>query len=172
MSSQSGTKKNTILIVEDEPELIAFYDEFLNNSYGTAVSCSGADALRIMNSTEHVDPVIIGHKLQEMSGLDVANQRISTRKRSQRGGAALMTASPQPAWTEFAAPRRLSFGAPKNASGRYQAVQYAAITRTVLRRRLMEPAQIRVPLVKTQGRPVWLRTYQRKIRRRCPGALL
>ena len=71
MSDQGDISK--ILIVEDDPEIIECYTEFLNASYGIAITGSGYDAIEILKSGEK-DLVILDYNLPDVSGLDVLKE--------------------------------------------------------------------------------------------------
>lgn len=58
-----------VLIVEDEPDIAAIYERWLQTTYDVRVAASGTDALERLDSA--VDVVLLDRMMPEMSGEDV-----------------------------------------------------------------------------------------------------
>ncbi len=67
-----NNKKNSILIVEDSPEMVYPFVELLSDSYTVITATKGKIAIeKIQSDRQDIDLVILDFKLPDISGLDV-----------------------------------------------------------------------------------------------------
>lgn len=72
-ASDRGGKKYTVLIVEDNVELLEMIDERLGENYNTVTAANGAEAIRKLR-TSHVDIIISDVIMPVMNGLDMTRE--------------------------------------------------------------------------------------------------
>jgi len=73
------TKKH-ILIVEDEPCIAGFYEEFLSETYHTTVCGNGEQALTFFEGTkENIDLVVTDQSMPKMNGKELSIALLSQK---------------------------------------------------------------------------------------------
>jgi DNA-binding NtrC family response regulator len=73
----SGMKKSPIriLFVEDDPEMASTYmDNFSSNEYQTCAAQNGAEALKILRSSDPFDVIVTDNYMPEMTGMDLLKE--------------------------------------------------------------------------------------------------
>jgi two-component system, response regulator FlrC len=64
-----------ILFVEDDPEMAATYmDNFSSSEYQTCAAHNGAEALKILRSSEPFDVIVTDNYMPEMTGMDLLKE--------------------------------------------------------------------------------------------------
>jgi DNA-binding response OmpR family regulator len=66
--------KKVILVVEDEPALIQFYQYALEDDYDIFIASSGEEAFNALNTLDDIDLMLLDFKLPGISGMDVLNE--------------------------------------------------------------------------------------------------
>ncbi len=67
--------KNVVLIADDEPRITALISDFLSaNGFATLVAQDGEEALRLFNTHEEIDLVILDIMMPEMDGWQVCRE--------------------------------------------------------------------------------------------------
>lgn len=76
MQQQSGSKKATILVVDDEYEIREMISDYLRDEEGYTVfdAESGAKALEILSNNSHIDMVLSDINMPEMKGFDLLKE--------------------------------------------------------------------------------------------------
>ncbi|MDY0116821.1 MAG: EAL domain-containing protein, partial [Sulfurimonadaceae bacterium] len=72
--------KQKILLVDDEPSNISVLVEILNLDYTLLVATSGLDALKILNSQNDIDLILLDIVMPHMDGYEVAHEIKNTKK--------------------------------------------------------------------------------------------
>jgi two-component system response regulator YesN len=68
-------RKRTVLLVEDDPEVVNFLGQLLEESYGLAVVNDGKSALEIVGQPDSSpDIILLDYRLPDISGLEVLQQ--------------------------------------------------------------------------------------------------
>ena len=62
----------TVLVVDDEPEMVRLIQDFLNDEYEVITSTSGTDALEMLDSS--VELVVLDRRMPGLSGDEVADR--------------------------------------------------------------------------------------------------
>jgi DNA-binding response OmpR family regulator len=83
----SSTDTVTVLLVDDEPELLDLYEVFLSERYDVRTATSGPEALEIVD--ESVDVALLDRRMPDMSGDEVLAE---IRSRSLDIRTAMLTA--------------------------------------------------------------------------------
>jgi two-component system repressor protein LuxO len=64
-----------ILFVEDDPEMVATYmDNFSSMEYETSAAQNGAEALKILLSSDPFDVIVADNYMPEMTGMDLLKE--------------------------------------------------------------------------------------------------
>jgi YesN/AraC family two-component response regulator len=66
-----GLKKQTLLFVEDDRDIMRAYVGIFSGIYNIMVSVSGQEAVDTMKHAENIDLVVLDYRLADMSGLEV-----------------------------------------------------------------------------------------------------
>jgi CheY-like chemotaxis protein/anti-sigma regulatory factor (Ser/Thr protein kinase) len=76
MQQQSGSKKATILVVDDEFEIREMISDYLRDEEGYTVfdAESGAKALEVLANNSHIDMVLSDINMPEMKGFDLLKE--------------------------------------------------------------------------------------------------
>jgi CheY-like chemotaxis protein/anti-sigma regulatory factor (Ser/Thr protein kinase) len=76
MQQQSGSKKATILVVDDEYEIREMISDYLRDEEGYTVfdAESGAKALEVLANNAHIDMVLSDINMPEMKGFDLLKE--------------------------------------------------------------------------------------------------
>ncbi len=72
-TSRTAAKK-TILVVEDDPHMIALHRDFLSDSYTVILKTDGKKTLRFLKEARGIDLAIIDFRLPDMSGIEVLKE--------------------------------------------------------------------------------------------------
>ena len=67
-------EKKTILIVEDDPHMIALHRDFLSQNYTVILKTDGKKTLRYLKEAGNIDLAIIDFRLPDMSGIEVLKE--------------------------------------------------------------------------------------------------
>lgn len=84
--TDAGRGKATVLVADDEPELVGLYATFLEPEYEVRTATSGSEALQAYDET--VDVVLLDRKMPDMSGDEVLAE---LRQRNFNGRVAMLT---------------------------------------------------------------------------------
>jgi DNA-binding response OmpR family regulator len=66
--------KKVILVVEDEPALVQFYQYALEDDYDIFIASSGEEAFNALNTLGDIDLMLLDFKLPGISGMDVLKE--------------------------------------------------------------------------------------------------
>jgi DNA-binding response OmpR family regulator len=66
--------RKSILVVEDEPALVQFYEYALEEDYDVFIVQSGEEALDALNVLSEIDLMVLDMNLPGMSGMDVLKE--------------------------------------------------------------------------------------------------
>ncbi len=66
--------KKVILVVEDEPALIQFYQYALEDNYDIFIASSGEEAFNALKILGNIDLMLLDFKLPGISGMDVLKE--------------------------------------------------------------------------------------------------
>jgi DNA-binding response OmpR family regulator len=72
--SRGKSGRNVILVVEDEPALIQFYQYALENDYDIFIAPSGEEAFTALKTLGDIDLMLLDFKLPGMSGMEVLQE--------------------------------------------------------------------------------------------------
>lgn len=72
MKTKDYRKK--ILVVEDEPEMVKLYRDFLSDHFAVILKSSGAEAIEYVRQHHDIDLAVIDIKLPDVSGLEVLQE--------------------------------------------------------------------------------------------------
>ncbi len=67
-------KRQKILIIDDEPEVLSYYTFALEAEYDVLAATSGKSAIYEINHMPDIDLVLLDYKLQDMSGIEVLRE--------------------------------------------------------------------------------------------------
>lgn len=72
--SREKSGKKVILVVEDEPALIQFYQYALEDDYNIFIASSGEEAFNALKILGNIDLMLLDFKLPGISGMDVLKE--------------------------------------------------------------------------------------------------
>ncbi len=70
-AGESGRKENTVLIVEDNQDLLEYISKNLSQQYKVLTAENGIEALEIIEGQSNIDLVVTDLKMPEMSGMEL-----------------------------------------------------------------------------------------------------
>jgi DNA-binding response OmpR family regulator len=65
----SGDDRATVLLVDDQPDLVSLYETFLSDRYAVRTATGGEDALEVIDET--IDVALLDRRMPDMSGDEV-----------------------------------------------------------------------------------------------------